>query len=447
MQTFRVQKTNSLEGRVTVGGCKNATLKSILTFPHLAKGRLSIANPATNSQTDYAVEVLSACNAQTQIRSGMIELRADHIDTLSTVFDAAIPQMRHFSRMAVPMVTHGEQFRMCLPGYSPYGPRSFEPVARVLTKFGITTESRGNHVLIGWPTKTRLEGKKLVTPSAARCLATSEAMLRAAVAMRGETTIINIAQDPDIADLIRLYELFAPVEFEGKGASNLVVRSEGIDVAQEYEAAFSVPGDYLEAATIAAAVVAIGGDVRIDGVEGRRMLPIVPIIEGFGAEIELGDNEIRVKASGKPTAYSFTTERSPGFPTDAQGPFLTVAALACGPSLVEETVWTNRLMQSAELSRMGARVELINNQTARIEPSPGLIGTSVVGTCPRATAGLIIAGLAAEGETYVSGLDLLRNAYSKLEENLISLGANIELAESDTKTSRIHSKHGRLEAF
>ncbi|OCW59226.1 hypothetical protein AWJ14_09205 [Hoeflea olei] len=422
-------------------------MKSILTFPHLACGSLSIENPATNSQTDYAVEVLTACNTESQVRSGSIELRADRIDTLNPVFDAAIPQMRHFSRMAVPMVTHGEQFRMSLPGYSPYGRRSFTPVSRALSKFGITTEPKGNHVLLSWPEKSRLEGRKLVTPSAMRCLATSEAMLRAAVAMRGESTIINIAQDPDIADLVRLYETFAPVEFEGKGTANLVVRSEGIDVGRDYHSRISVPGDYLEASTLAAAVLAVGGDVIIDGVEGKRMLPMVPVIEGFGATIELGETGIRVIADGKPRAYDFTTERYPGFPTDAQGPFLTVAALARGASIVEETVWTNRLAQSAELSRMGARIELINNQTARIDPTPELVGTSVVGTCPRATAGLIIAGLAAEGETTVSGLDLLRNAYSRLEDNLISLGAKIELVESDEATSRINVKHGRLEAF
>jgi len=276
----------------------------------------------------------------------------------------------------------------------------------------------------------------------------SEALLAAAVSRQGKTTLINMAQDPDIGDLIDLYSEFSPVRIRGKGTSKLIIESDGIDVAAEYSSNYSVPGDYLEAATIAAAVLAVGGDVIINGFDTERILPIVPTIRRFGAQVILTENEMHVVADGKPLPCDFTTCVWPGFPTDAQGPFLTVAALAKGQCTVKETIWTNRLTQAPELNRLGAHVTLIDSQTAITQPTDELCGTSVTGTCPRATAGLLIAGMCAKGRTIVSGVDLLRNAYGELEQNLCAIGAKLSVKSSDEdKDSRSSSAFGRLEAF
>lgn len=447
MKAFRVHTTDRLEGRVSVGGCKNTTLKTILAFPHVASGELSLRNASTNSQTRFAIEVLEECGA-THTRSHSVEtIRATSLNTLHSVFESAIPQMRHFSRMAVAMVTHGVQFRMPQPGYSPYGPRPFKPVADVLELFGIEVHQKGNLVHMQWKEVERFGGRHIMAPVVAACRVNAEACMAAAVARKGRTTIINMAQDPDIWDLAKFYSAFAPVRFTGLRTPILEVESEGIDVGTEYRLSFDLPGDYLEAATLAAAVIAVGGDVWIEGFDSSRILPLVPVMQGFGASVEVHEQSIHVVADGAPKAHSFQTDRYPGFPTDAQGPFLTVAALAKGHSLIRETIWTNRLTQAPELNRMGASIDLLDNQTASISPVQELYGCNVVGTCPRSTAGLIIAGMKARGETLVSGVDLLRNAYGKLEENLAALGARLSVVDDGDEATRRHKHLGRLEAF
>ncbi len=153
-------------------------------------------------------------------------------------------------------------------------------------------------------------------------------------------------------------------------------------------------------------------------------------------------------AKGHPKATNITTGPFPAFPTDAQGPFLTALSLAEGTSILHERVWTNRLSQAMELKRMGANIDIYNGQIAVVKGVPQLRGAPVCGTDPRATVGLILAGLVAEGDTVVSGIDLLDNAYDSFDQKIRLLGADVErVVLSDSRYNLDHPIYGRLEAF
>jgi len=158
MKYFVVERTDRLSGRVTVGGCKNTSLKILLAFPQVAKGELTMLRPGTNTQTKFAVQVLKECGAIVEETPGSLKLRAEFLDTRCDVFDRAVPQMRHFIRMAVPMVTHGGNAKIPLPGYSPYGSRPFEPVGKSLHDFRIKTAVTGNYATFHWHLDDRLSG-------------------------------------------------------------------------------------------------------------------------------------------------------------------------------------------------------------------------------------------------------------------------------------------------
>ena len=446
--TYIVETLNSLNGEITVGGCKNTTLKALLAFPHIATGEMVLQNAATHTQAAFMTEFLNKCGSSCNSSGNRLVIKAETLTLPRDVINDSMGKLRHLYRIAVPMVTHSESITFPKPGYSPYGPRSIKPVIDALKRFEMDVSEDGGEITLHWNPEKRLSGAlSILAPAEIACRAVSEALLAAAVGRKGITTILNIAQEPDLIDIANLYENFAPIKISGKGTNTWVVESEGIDILSPYNVDFNVPGDFLEASTISAAVAVIGGDVKINGFDPNRMLSIIDILISSGVEVDIGDDWIRVISNGQPKATSIETDRFPGFPTDAQGPFLTLMALATGHSIVRENIWTNRLTQSAELSKMGANIQLIDGQTASISGVNKLKGCHVVGTCPRSAAGLVIAGLKASGTTHVTGRDLINNAYTSLIPNLNKLGANITELPEEENISRFHKSFGKLEAF
>lgn len=427
---YEVSPAHSLKGTVTVSGDKNTTLKALYLFPHISVGSLTLNDPASFSQVKFVECFLQKSGAKfkreksTKDNKEVLKISGEKL-IFPEIDLQTIRKLCHLTRMAVPILTHQGKVIFSKPGYSPYGPRPIEPVLKILKHFKIDISEAGGMVEMKWDDSKRRSGSTVVIPHPVRCLSTAEAALSAAVARKGITKISNMACDPCILDIANLYERLSTVKIEGKNTFDWVITSDGLDIAQPYHVELDVPGDHLEASTLAVATAVVGGDITIKNVYPERMEAIINALKSCGVTVEVEDKAIRVVSDGKLKAMNIETGHYPKFPTDAQGPFMTLLALSDGVSYLKENIWTNRLMQAAELGCMGANIELLNSQEARIQGVKKLVGKHVIGTCPRSTAGLIIAGLKAEGTTFVEGADLIDSAYTSLISNLQALGANI----------------------
>jgi UDP-N-acetylglucosamine 1-carboxyvinyltransferase len=230
----------------------------------------------------------------------------------------------------------------------------------------------------------------------------------------------NAAQEPVIPDLAELL-IAMGARIEGHGTSR--IRYEGVRVLDGVSHR-TIP-DRIEAGTFLCAVAAAGGEVLLRGARADHLEAAIEKLREAGAQVEAGEGWIRIRAAGRPKAVSFRTSEYPAFPTDMQAQFMALDAIADGAATVAETIFENRFMHVPELMRLGARID-IDGRTAMIQGVEKLSGASVMATDLRASAGLVIAGLVADGETVVDRIYHLDRGYDRMEAKLRALGADIE---------------------
>jgi UDP-N-acetylglucosamine 1-carboxyvinyltransferase len=272
-----------------------------------------------------------------------------------------------------------------------------------------------------------LKGAKIVFPFVS-VGATEHAMLAATLA-KGTTVLENAAREPEIADLADcLNKMGAKVS----GAGTATITIEGVDALTG--TTHAVMADRIEAGTFAMAAAASGGDVTLQGAPVAALGAMIATLKEAGLDIE-GDVEaatLRIQRNGGPLkAVSINTQPHPGFPTDLQAQFMALMSLADGTSIIRETIFENRFMHAPELSRLGADIH-VRGQEAVVKGVASLKGAPVMATDLRASVSLVIAGLAAEGETEVSRIYHLDRGFERLEEKLTGCGADIKRV-SDTE--------------
>jgi UDP-N-acetylglucosamine 1-carboxyvinyltransferase len=248
----------------------------------------------------------------------------------------------------------------------------------------------------------------------------TENLLMAATLAEGETILENAAQEPEIPDLAELL-IKMGAKIEGHGSSR--IRIQGVD--KLHGAEHQVVADRIEAGTFLCAVAAAGGDVFLRHARGDHLDAVIEKLAAAGAQISVQEGGVRIQSRGRLKAQSFRTTEYPGFPTDMQAQFMALNAVAQGTSTVTETIFENRYMHVNELLRLGAKIQ-IDGRLAMIEGVPQLSGADVMATDLRASAGLVIAGLVAEGETLVDRIYHLDRGYDRMEAKLAALGADIE---------------------
>jgi UDP-N-acetylglucosamine 1-carboxyvinyltransferase len=241
----------------------------------------------------------------------------------------------------------------------------------------------------------------------------------AAVRAQGTTRISNAAREPEIADLA---ELLNKMGAKVRGAGTDVVTVEGVDGL--HGAIHDVLPDRIEAGTFLIAAMATGGDITVRGARAQDLPNVLEKFEEMGATVESDIHGIRIAAPDGLDAADVSTLPFPGFPTDLQAQTMAALSTARGTSRIKETVFENRFMQVAELSRMGAEIDVDGN-TAIVRGVERLSGAPVMASDLRASAALIIAGLAAEGETQISRVYHIDRGYERIEERLAGLGADI----------------------
>ena len=314
-----------------------------------------------------------------------------------------------------PLLARFGEATVSLPGGCAIGSRPVDQHIKGLQAMGAQISVEHGYILA---TAARLRGARITTDMVT--VTGTENLLMAATLAEGETVLENAAQEPEIPDLAEML-IAMGARISGHGTSRIVV--EGVKSLRGVD--HRILPDRIETGTFLCAVAATGGDVVLRRTDARHLDAVIDKLRDAGIGIECGEDWIRVRAAGRPKAVGFRTSEYPAFPTDMQAQFMALDCIADGTAVVTETIFENRFMHCDELVRLGARIE-VDGHTAVVQGVAKLSGATVMATDLRASAGLVIAGLVAEGTTVVDRVYHLDRGYAQMEAKLRGLGADIE---------------------
>jgi UDP-N-acetylglucosamine 1-carboxyvinyltransferase len=304
--------------------------------------------------------------------------------------------------------------RVSLPGGCAIGSRPVDQHIKGLQAMGAEIMIEAGYI---HAKAKRLKGTRVVTDMIT--VTGTENLLMAATLADGETVLENAAREPEVTDLANLLVAMG-AKIEGIGSDRLVIQ--GVD--KLHGATHKVIADRIETATFLCAVGAAGGDITLRNVRSDILDVALDKLREAGLILTSGPDWIRAQMGARPKAVSFRTTEYPGFPTDMQAQFMALNCVASGSSRVTETIFENRFMHVQEMNRLGAAIE-IDGHTAIVSGVEKLVGAPVMATDLRASASLVIAGLAAEGETLIDRIYHLDRGYDRMEVKLSGVGADI----------------------
>ncbi|WP_338846179.1 UDP-N-acetylglucosamine 1-carboxyvinyltransferase [Massilia sp. W12] len=402
-----------LHGEVQIAGAKNAALP-ILCAALLTADEVALGNVPRLQDVSTMRKLLAQTGMQIREENGQWLLQAAAVDKLEAPYDM-VKTMRASILVLGPMLARFGEARVSLPGGCAIGSRPVDQHIKGLQAMGaeITLEAGYIHARA-----KRLRGARIVTDMIT--VTGTENLLMAATLAEGETVLENAAREPEVTDLAHLLVKMG-AKIEGIGTDRLVVQG----VERLHGAQHDVIPDRIETGTFLCALAAVGGDLRLTGVRPDIQDALLDKLREAGLQLECGDNWMQARMTQRARPISFRTTEYPGFPTDMQAQFMAVNCVADGASHVTETIFENRFMHVQELKRLGADIEIEGN-TAIIKGVPQLLGAPVMATDLRASASLVIAALAAQGETLVDRIYHLDRGYDRMEVKLSALGANIK---------------------
>lgn len=328
-----------------------------------------------------------------------------------------VSRMRASTYIMGPLLARLGKACVALPGGCSFGPRPINFHLDGLSRMGVCIETEHGEVNA---TCQGLRGMEMELPVSS-VGATAHLMMAATLA-RGRTLILNAAMEPEV---VAVADFLRACGARIKGPENGTLAIEGVDSLSSPGTFQNIP-DRIEAGTLAVAGFITRGDLRINRVNPMDMLPVLTVMRAIGAGIEQGDDTIRVIGAERPLAHDIVTNPHPGFPTDMQPAMMTALAIADGVSTVTETIYPDRFKHAFELVRLGADITVDGTGRAIITGTERLSGAPVEGSDLRGTAALVLAGLIAEGETSVSGIEQLERGYQDFAAKLSALGARIE---------------------
>jgi UDP-N-acetylglucosamine 1-carboxyvinyltransferase len=419
MDRIAINGGAELAGEIPISGAKNSAIK-LMAASLLTDEPIRLTNMPRLADTRLLGRLLGRLGTEVEERDG-----PDGQETLlqtREIVSAIAPhdlvrQMRASFNVLGPLLARSRQAKVSLPGGDPIGARPLDFHLNAFAELGATIDINGGYVFAQAP--RGLKGGHIVFPSIS--VGATEHTLLAAVLARGETLIENAACEPEIVDLAEcLNKMGAKIE----GAGTSTVRITG--VARLGGATHAVVPDRIEAGTYAVAVAMAGGKVTLKGARPEHILPLLSRLQAAGVGIETTADSITVtrKSDTRLKAVDVETQPFPGFATDLQAQFMALMTLAEGESVVRETIFENRFMHAGELMRMGAEIAVSGGE-ARVRGVDGLTGAPVAASDVRASVCLVIAGLAARGQTLVEGVHHLDRGFDGLEEKLRACGADV----------------------
>ena len=327
-----------------------------------------------------------------------------------------VRKMRASVLVLGPLLARCGEARVSLPGGCAIGTRPVDLHLKGLEQLGATIRIEQGYIHA--TAADGLVGARIVFPLAS--VGATENLLMAATLARGRTELVNAAREPEIGDLAACLVAMG-ARIEGIGTDTLIV--EGVD--RLHAAVHPILPDRIETGTYACAVAVAGGDVKLGGGKLEHLGAVARALEESGVDISDEEGGLRVRRSGRLRGVDVMTEPYPGFPTDMQAQFMAAMTVADGASMMTETIFENRFMHVPELVRMGARIN-VHGSSAIIRGVASLSGAPVMATDLRASVSLILAGLAASGETVLSRVYHLDRGYEEVERKLAACGARIE---------------------
>ena len=417
MNKLKIIGTHPLKGEVIISGAKNAALP-ILAAALLADDVVTLKNVPHLKDVTTMMELIGQLGAKLTIEEDM----CIHIDS-SPVSEYVAPYelvktMRASILVLGPLLAKYGRAEVSLPGGCAIGSRPVDLHLKALKAMGAEIELKNGFIYAHTP-KGYLEGKPFLFDTVT--VTGTENILMAATLAKGKTIIKNAAKEPEVVDLANLLiQMGAKIE----GAGTHTIEIEGVDSLSG--TVYSVLPDRIEAGTYLAAAAITRGDVVIRKVRPDHLQSTIFKFEEAGALITIGDDWVRLNMqNNRPHAVDISTAPFPGLATDMQAQFMALNCIAEGSASIIENIFENRFMHVHELQRMGAQIR-VNSNTAIVKGMPTLNGAPVMATDLRASAGLVLAGLAAEGETIIDRIYHVDRGYERIEEKLLSLGADIK---------------------
>ena len=416
MDRFIIHGGHRLRGDIVIGGAKNAALK-LLVAGLLTSERLVLRNVpriADITTMRRLLEQHGVTVEDVEGDGGTLAVGGSITNTVAP-YDI-VSQMRASILVLGPLLARCGEARVSLPGGCAIGTRPVDMHLKGLEALGAEIALEGGYINARAP--RGLVGDRIVLPFAS--VGATENLLMASCLARGRTEIINAAREPEIADLITCLNSMG-ARITGSDSGTLTI--EGVEAL--HGTTHSVMPDRIECGTYACAAAITGGDLRLIGGRADHLGAVVRTLEEAGVEVFQEDDALRVRRTGALRGVDIMTEPYPGFPTDMQAQFMALLSVAEGASMVTETIFENRFMHVPELNRMGARIN-VHGSSAIIRGVHSLSGAPVMATDLRASFSLILAGLAAHGETILSRVYHLDRGYEAVERKLAQCGAHIE---------------------
>jgi len=419
MDKFLIKGGKALHGTVAISGAKNSALP-VMAAALLTKERITLHNIPKVRDLITMSKLLAFMGAKVSITDIPA---SDYVIQAVTLSDAVAPYelvktMRASILTLGPLIARMGVARVSLPGGCAIGARPVDLHLAALEKMGAEITTDHGYIQAKVPNDGRLKGANITFEKIT--VTGTENILMAAVLAEGETVLNNAAREPEVTDLVEMLRKMG-AQIEGDCSSKLRIR--GVDKLRGTE--HTVIPDRIEAGTFLVAGAITNGDLTLTNCAPEHLASIIAKLEQTGVRIETIDKtRLRVRGAKKLIATDITTEEYPGFATDMQAQYMALATQAEGASIITETIFENRYLHASEMLRMGANITVDGRRAVVRGPSP-LTGTPVIASDLRASASLVLAGLAADGETMIDRVYHIDRGYEDIVKKLREVGAQI----------------------
>ena len=401
-----------LKGSVRIGGAKNAVLP-IMTATIIAPGRYKIKRVPNLRDTRTMIRLLEIIGAEVSFEDGTLLIDSTKCDNPEAPYDL-VKTMRASFYVLGPLLSRFGYAKVSMPGGCAWGPRPVNFHVDAMEQIGAETILEDGYIIAKGE---HLRGGEVLF-EVSSVGATGNAVM-AAVKASGGTSIFYAAMEPEITCLCEFLNAMG-ARISGIGTNKLQI--EGVSEMKAVD--FEIIPDRIETATFLIAGAMAGEKVIVEGAEANHLQVVLKKLQKTGSELEVKKDSITIERKGRPRPISVETAVYPGFPTDVQAQWMALMSLADGNSTITDSIYHDRFTHIAELSRLGGDIRLKYN-VAKVKGKERLLGARVMSTDIRASASLILAGLAAEGQTDISRIYHIERGYEKIEEKFQSLGAEI----------------------
>ena len=413
MDKLKIRGGVRLRGEVAVSGAKNAALP-ILAASLLTADEFIVDNVPQLQDVATTLKLLRQMGVAAERDGGTVRLKADNLSNTEAPYEM-VKTMRASILVLGPLVARFGTARVSLPGGCAIGARPVDQHIKGLELLGASIRIEGGFVVAE---AKRLKGTRIVTDMVT--VTGTENLMMAAALAEGETIIENAAREPEVVDLADALNAMG-ARISGAGTASIAVQG----VERLHGTRHRVMPDRIETGTFLTAVAAAGGEAVLRGAAPHTLDAVLDKLKEAGADLRAEGDLLSIRMDGRPRAVSLRTAPYPAFPTDMQAQFMALDCVADGVARITETIFENRFMHVLELQRLGANIAIEGN-TAVVHGVDRLAGAPVMATDLRASACLVVAALAAEGETLVDRIYHLDRGYEKMESKLAALGAQVE---------------------